>query len=129
MQAEAQLNEEARVFTRYLVSEEADELTLQLYIKAHTNIKMNLTEKESKRLTFLLKHPGCIDMVDGALAIIASESGIRKKLYVLFAILESNPRYAKYFLPDNKTDLFSIIGSGIVAVWNAAIGLIILPWI
>jgi hypothetical protein len=126
---EALLTKEAKVFTQYLLGEEADQLTISLYIQAQGKLNITLTEKESKRLDFMLRHPFVIGMVDGALALNNSESGIRKKIYVLFSILESNPRYARHFLPSNKVGLLSIILSGIRAICNAITGFILLAWI
>ncbi|HTA83002.1 MAG TPA: hypothetical protein VK783_08715 [Bacteroidia bacterium] len=126
---EALLTEEAKVFTQYLLGEEADQLTISLYIQAQGKLNITLTEKESKRLDFMLRYPSVIGMVDGAMALNNPESGIRKKIYVLFSILESNPRYARHFLPSNEVGLFSIILSGIRAVWNAITGFILLAWI
>jgi hypothetical protein len=126
---EALLTEEAKIFTQYLLGEEADQLTISLYIQAQSKLNISLTEKESKRLDFMLRYPSVIGMVDGALALNNPESGIRKKIYVLFSIIESNPKYARHFLPSNKVGLFSIILSGIRAVWNALTGFILIAWI
>lgn len=126
---EALLTQEAKVFTQYLLGEEADQLTISLYIQAQGKLNITLTEKESKRLDFMIRYPSVVGMVDGALALNNPESGIRKKLYVLFSILESNPRYAGHFLPSTKVGLLSIILSGIRAVWNTLTGFILLTWI
>jgi len=126
---EAQLIKEAKVFTHYLIGEDADNLTINLYTKAHNKLDVHLTEEENKQLDFILRHPGTIGMVDGALALKNPENSLRKKIYILFAILESNPKYTKYFMPTNKTTLFSVIFSGIKAACNALMGFILLPWI
>jgi hypothetical protein len=124
------LTRQAQVFTRYLIGEEADELSIRLYIQAHKKLPITLSAKEEKRLNFLIGNPTFIGMADGALALTNQESGIRKKLYVLFSILESSPAFAKHFLPKtNNTPILSIIGSGIRALWNALTGMILLVWI
>jgi hypothetical protein len=126
---QASLTKEAKAFTHYLLGEQADELTISLYLQAHNKLNIVLTEKENKQLGFILRHPILIGMIDGALALRNPDSGIRKKIYVLFAILEANPKYAKYFLPSGKTTMLSIFASGIRAIWNTLTGLILLPWI
>jgi len=127
----AQLTKEAQVFTKYLIGKEADSLSVDLYVKANNKLNIPLTEKESKRLDFIVRNPSLIGTVDGALALRNPESGIRKKIYIMFAILESNPAYADYFLPkEHKGSYFiSIIGTGIRAAWNALTGFILLAWI
>ncbi|HTB07427.1 MAG TPA: hypothetical protein VK806_10790 [Bacteroidia bacterium] len=77
---ESLLIKEAKVFSRYLIGEEADEQSIQLYLSANTKLNITLTDKEVKRLTFLLNNPSFIGMADGALAITDRESGIRKKI-------------------------------------------------
>ncbi|HSY77009.1 MAG TPA: hypothetical protein VK890_09145 [Bacteroidia bacterium] len=127
---EAQLRREATVFTQYIIGEEADEQSIELYTKSQEKLNIKLTTKETKRLGFMLKHSSIIAMIDGALALHNAESGIRKKIYTMFAILESNPKYAKYFLSkENRNPILQIIGYGIRAVFNTLIGLILLPWI
>lgn len=124
------LIKEALVFTRYLIGEKADEHSIGLYINAHNKLLIDLSPKETKRLKFLLRNPSFIGMADSALALTASESGIRKKLYLMFAILESSPAFSKHFLPkENNSPVLSLIGSGIRASWNALIGFILLLWI
>jgi hypothetical protein len=127
---ESLLIKEAKVFSRYLIGEEADEQSIQLYLSANTKLNITLTDKEVKRLTFLLNNPSFIGMADGALAITDRESGIRKKIYIMFSILESRPAFSSYFLPkESNSPILSLIGSGIRATWNTLIGLILLPWI
>jgi hypothetical protein len=127
---EALLTKEAQTFTRYLIGKEADEQTIQLYISAHKKLDIGITEKEARRIKFLLGTPSFIGMADSALALSNSESGIRKKIYILFSILESRPEFAKYFLPkEQKMPVLSIIGSGVRASWNALWGTILLIWI
>ena len=127
---ESLLIKEAKVFTQYLIGEEADEKSIQLYIQANKKLDIALTEKEAKRLKFLLNNHLFIGMADGALALTDRESGIRKKIYLLFSILESRPAFSSYFLPiENKAPILFIMGSGIRATWNTLIGLILLPWI
>lgn len=127
---ESLLSKEAKVFSRYLIGQEADEQSVQLYINANKTLNITLIDKEVKRLTFLLNNLSFIGMADGALAITDSESGIRKKIYVMFAILESRPIFSSYFLPkENNSPILSLIGSGIRATWNTLIGLILLLWI
>jgi hypothetical protein len=127
---ESLLIKEAKIFSRYLIGEEADEKSVQLYISANEKLSITLTEKEAKRLTVLLDNPSLLGLADGALALTDRESGIRKKIYVMFCILESRPAFSSYFLPiENKAPILSIMGYGIRATWNTLIGLILLSWI
>jgi len=126
-----QLTKEAQVFTKYLVGKEVDSLSVELYIKANEKLNISLTDEENKRLRFMLRNPIMIGMVDGALSLRNPNSGIRKKIYLMLAILESHFAYADYFLPQERKGsyIFSIIGTGIRAVWNAITGSILLLFV
>jgi len=126
---ESTLTKEARVFTRYLIGKEPGGLPVQLYIKALQKLDIPISPRDQGKLNFLLRFPFFMGMIDGALAMINPEHPIRKKLYVMFAILESDPIYTQCFLPKAGTSLFAILWTGIRAVFNTLLGFILLPWI
>ncbi len=127
---EAQLTREAIAFTRYLISEDVDAQSIELYSKAQQKLNITLSENEDQRLNFMLNHAFIIGMIDGALALQSPQSGIRKKIYIMLAILESDPNYAKHFLPqEQRSPFLQLIGLGIKAAFNTLTGLILLPWI
>lgn len=123
------LTHEAKIFTRYLIGEEANARAIGLYISANQTLDVKLNAKEQKRLNYLLKHPGSIGMVDGALAFINPKSAVRMKIYVMFAVLESCPEYHHHFLPKPGSELAFVMITGAGAISEAMLGLFILPWI
>lgn len=133
MQAANELlwKKEASVFSRYLIGEEPDELSVALYIKAQQKFAIPMSPKDAEKLQFTLNHPFYLGMIDGALGIINPEHPIRRKLYIMFSILESNPIFHKEFLPQERKGsyLFIIMWTGTRAVCNTLFGFILLPWI
>ncbi len=96
-----ELQHEAIVFARYLGAKEISPSLALRYCKAVETLQLALTEKEtallkrSTRFTFLLP------FVDGGLVLISPKHGIRKRLLVMFALMETDTSYADMFLTKN----------------------------
>ena len=122
---------EAEVFSHYLIGKNASEQCVHLYMQAQQKLSIPITPREQKKLTFILRFPFFMSWIDGALAIVNPEHPIRKKLYVMFSILESSPDFHNSFLPQQRSGsyLFKIFWVGTRAVFNTLFGFILLPWI
>jgi len=66
-------------------------------------------------------------MIDSGLALIKPHSEVRRRLYLMFAILESTPEYWKYFIPVRRSGwyIITIIGVGLRSVLRAIFGVIL----
>jgi len=126
---ESTLTKEAMVFSLYFIGKEPGELSVQLYIKASQKLAIPMSPRDKRKLNFILRFPFFMGMIDGALAMVNPEHPIRKKLYVMFSVLESDPAFSNYFLPKAGTSLFAILWTGTRAVFNTLFGFILLPWI
>jgi hypothetical protein len=128
---ESSWRKEAIAFSRYIVGEEPDEQSIALYIAAQQKLNIPISPKESNKIRFIVRFPGTMGMIDGALALLNPEHPVRKKLYTMFSILESSPKYHKYFLPQERADSykFYILLVGLRAIFNTISGLFLLPWI
>jgi hypothetical protein len=125
------LKKEAKAFCIYLVGADATEQAIDLYASANNKLDIRLNEREQKRLKFLLRNTVMIPSADAALALIYPQGGIRKKIYVMFSIVESIPAYSRYFLPqtESKGFIFSAFFRIILAGIKVITGLILLLWI
>jgi hypothetical protein len=94
---------EAEVFGRYLLKQSPDAQTKERYAVAMARSVQPITSQDSKLLQFCVAHPGAIGAVDGGLALTQPTSEIRRRLYIMFAVLESSPLYAHYFLPQKRS--------------------------
>jgi len=83
------------------------------------------TEKLT-RIAF--KHTWLIPFFDGALVFLHPHADLRRRIYVMFAILESTPEYSDGFLPAKTSfgDFVGLIGTGFRAVFRAAVGIVII---
>ncbi len=125
------LKEEAKFFCKYIMGEEANEQTIQLYIAANTKLKIEVTPRERRQINHLIDNPGLLPWVDSALAISYPKGGIRRKLFVMFSITESIPAFSSGFLPQARTKkyIYSAVSRLLIALCRIPVGLVILTWI
>jgi len=118
---------EAIIFTKYLIGERADKKTKELYIRALDNSPTILDKNDTAILSFLTKHPSTLGFLDAGLAVIKPHSEVRRRLYLIFAILESTPLYWKYFIPIQRRPiyLFIVIAVGIRSIYRLLVGSIL----
>jgi hypothetical protein len=119
------LEQEARLFTRYLIHRDVDPQAIRLYRAAMADSKPDKADK--KLLDFMVSHPWSIGLIDAGLVFHNSASEARRRLYVMFAILEASPEYYDLFLPAKRSSLyiFVIFYASIRAVIKAAVGLLL----
>lgn len=119
---------EAQLFAKYLGAKIDDEILLQKYIDVIEKLKINLTEKEQKILYYLVKMPFLLPFADAAWALVSPKNGIRKRILIMSALIETQPQYLLQFL--NQKDLsFSIIRlvfRGSLAVVRAIFGVFLI---
>jgi hypothetical protein len=102
------LAEECSKLTRYLIGKEPTAQVYLLFEKAHHHIAFEFAEKEKKLWNRCMRNSFLLYCVDAALATNKRASAIRKKIFVLLAILESVPDYHQHFLPAKRSPLYFI---------------------
>jgi hypothetical protein len=90
---------EARVFTRYITGRDA----VDSVIRRYNDLTRGFSADPVVR--FLLKNPFWISSVDAWHAMFRRKSLLRKKLFYLFCILETEPAYADLFLSPKRSSL------------------------
>lgn len=118
------LEKEARLFTRYLIHRDANPQAIRLYKATMSNSKPDNTDK--KLLNFMVSHPSSIGFIDAGLVFHNSSSEARRRLYVMFAILEASSEYYDFFLPKKRSPFYILVifYSGVRAIIKAGLGLI-----
>ncbi len=119
---------EAKIFGKFLLGKNVNEYCISLYADAMEKLQFNPDEKDIKIEKFIEKHPIFLPLVDGGLALVKSNSVVRKKTFTMLAILETIPEYSDKFLPKNFSFwyLFKIAGSGIRGVFRGIFGMILI---
>ncbi len=121
------LEKEARLFARYLLDCDPPREMVDRYISANRHLGLNVVTAENEHISnFSLSHPWSIPFLDAATGFLQPEAALRKKIYIMAAVLEASPRYAKDFLPDNLSPLLlfvRLITNGLTAGIKILVGL------
>ena len=122
---------EASILAEYLLGKASTEQETLLYNNAMEELHIFLTEEEQKIWDYMMNNHWSIPTIDGALALTEPNGTIRRKIFIMLAILEASPADNERFLPRrfNPLYIFKILFSGIRAVIRAIIGLILLKFI
>jgi hypothetical protein len=119
---------EAIVLAKYLgVKEVLPSLELR-YVDAIEKLEMRLTVKEQELLARLINSAFLLPFIDGGLALIQPQNGIRKRLLIMSALMETETDYAHLFLT-KKNQSFALIRflyRGGIAVFKGLIGVCVL---
>lgn len=91
---------EANCFTRYLVGRSASEAICARYVEAQHTLDLDQPGSpfDHRLLKAASAHPMICAWLDTAAALLAKDSMMRKRLFVLAALLETQPEYADHFL-------------------------------
>jgi len=83
---------------------------------------------EERLVDFAFSHPVALPYLDAGLVFLRPESELRRRIYVMFSVLESSREYADLFLPQRITPvrLIGIFLVGIRAVFRAIIGIVLI---
>jgi hypothetical protein len=122
------LEQEAKIFGKYLLGEEISEAAICLYVDAHKTNPFELDEKETRLLERIYLHPGLTGLIDGGLAIQKKDSTIRKKIFFMLAILETFPEYTRHYLfpvPASAKNLWEFFIFGARGVLRMIIGYLV----
>lgn len=96
------LRREAGILARYLIRRVPDEPAVTLYVNAIKARSHAMSERERRRLVFIRRHPWALGFVDAGLTLVDSAAELRRRIYIMFSILESSPRYHDRFLPRGR---------------------------
>jgi hypothetical protein len=121
------LEEEAAALGRHLAGREIDDESVRRYADAIRRGVAPMDAREGRLLRRVVRRPWMLGFIDAGLALWNRRGPLRRRLVVMFAILESSPRYCDLFLP-RPTSTRVAIGvawAAIRAVTRAAVGAIL----
>jgi hypothetical protein len=131
---EALLEEECRVFTRYLLGSVPHDYVLGKYVEAHkvTTAFVSKTRFDSFLMRTAVRHPLLVKLADSYSRIAAPRSVLRKKLVLLLAILETSSLSSRMIdtevVSGKATLVLRLVGRGAASVASLALGsLVFLP--
>jgi nucleoside-diphosphate-sugar epimerase len=104
---------EASFITRYILGVPCNQELKVRYAQAIERLKIELDLEERRLWRMVDRYPSLLRIIDGGLAFLKPHGGIRRKIYMMLAILEASPEYADEFLPKKCTRLHLL---GLMAV-------------
>ncbi|MGZ4048082.1 MAG: hypothetical protein ACXVPU_12025 [Bacteroidia bacterium] len=118
---------EAEQITNYLLSVPVQENEKNNYADAMQKLNIQFSEYENALWESMLKSKWRMASIDAGLALKEPNNNVRRKLFIMLAILEASPNYTSYFLSEKYSFfyMFKLISVGIRAVWRAMIGILI----
>jgi hypothetical protein len=96
------LIEEANRIGLYLLGRWPSPQEAERYLRAHQMLDLQLDGYEASLLRLALSNRLLSGMVDGGLAVIRPTSAIRRKFFVMLAILEASPQSSRWFLHEES---------------------------
>jgi hypothetical protein len=127
LEPQASLEQQAALFSRYLIGQTPSATVVSRYVQA-VQRGAAISAAERRLIAFACRHPWSIGCLDAGLVLVNPHVEFRRRLYVMFAILEATPEHSDYFLPRQRSPLY-LLWLGVVglrAVARAIIGLILL---
>jgi hypothetical protein len=120
------LKKEAKQFARYLVGQEPDRQIISRYVTAMQHNAPAVSAGDVALLQFVRRHPWSLGAIEAGLALRRPYSEVRRRLYVLLAILESSPHHTTDFLPQDRSPFYVVVIAlvGVRAVCKAAFGIV-----
>jgi hypothetical protein len=121
------LEKESRLFTRYLLDSEPSQNMIDRYVSANRALVTETGISAGRKVVeYAVTHPWSIPYLDAAAGVLQPDSLLRKKIYIMAAVLEASPRFVSQFLPKSLTavGLFAVlIVNGLVAGIKMIIGI------
>ena len=103
------LEQEASVLSMYLIKKSPTSQVVELYAHAIQILNLSITNREKKVWEFVLKYPWFVSYLDAGLAVNFPNSNLRRRILVLFSILETQAEYHSIFLPVRRPALYILV--------------------
>lgn len=127
------LHREACLFACYLIGRRPPRELQGRYARAIRRLAPRPTgPADAVVLAFARQHPWSLPLLDAALALVRGDALLRRRIFVMAAVMEASPRYAVRFLPEDQglvRLVARLAGWGLMAGIRAALGLPLLKWV
>ena len=126
------LEREARRIGRYLVGGDLPQELVERYQAANLALFPETpSETDGAILEFVRRHPWSLPPLESALGLIRPDALLRRKLVVMTAILETEPRFAGDFealAPGRAGAVVRLMGLGLSSAAKVAAGILLYPF-
>ena len=99
---------EAQILSRYLVGRECSTEMANRYAEAVIKLSAGHSASEQTTWQSMLTNSYYLKMVDSGLAISNPQSALRKRIFIMLAILEASPDFTESFLPQERSVFYLV---------------------
>ena len=117
--------QEALLLANYLLRTTPSKQIIKLY---STTVKNEAADTDKRLIAFSFGHPRLLKAIDGGLALLSPNHELRRRIFIMFALLEASPKHTEYFLPIDRSPLYIIKISlrGVGSLCYAILGILII---
>lgn len=121
---ERALEAEAELFGLYLLGRPIHARARAMYLEAMEAAPHTLSHRDQAVMRFAARHPRTLGLLDAGLALLRPNDELRRRLFIMFSILETSPLYADVFLPKHHGiwHLGEVIYNGVKGVFKVLFG-------
>jgi hypothetical protein len=118
---------EADRLSRYLIGKSCDEKDARDYFEALRFHDSGLTPSQQQLWDMMMRSGTLLRIADGGLALTAPSSPVRKRIFIMFSILETSPQFTDCFLPVDRprTHILSVGFRAARAVLAGMVGVVL----
>ena len=118
---------EAAILGRYLISETPHKDALTLYQKALAANPGQADKRDEQLLAFIHRHPRSLSLIDAGLSLVHPDSEVRRRIHLMFSILESVPAHCRHFMSVDRPPayLFVLLYVGITGALKTLAGTVL----
>jgi hypothetical protein len=123
------LRDECILITRHLIDTDPSVDLIERFVAANRVLFHDNYPASDLELRLVHRNPRVLPFVDAAAALLNRDSIVRKKIYLMSAILEASPVHADFFLkqPDPPLKLLmTLAGLAVKSLLKTAVGIPIL---
>lgn len=115
---------EAKIIGRYLIGITPSSFACELYASNINNLHFCVEPLDLQLWKFILKHPFFIGFIDAGLFFVNKDSSIRKRIFVMLAVLNTIPQYYSFFSTSHHHlfYFFKVMLVGFRSIYRGVIG-------
>ena len=118
---------EAKIIGRYLLGKEINNQPIALYKTAIEKHNFQPGPKDHGLESFAFRYPVFFGFIDGGMALVNKQSLLRKKIFLMLAILETIPEHSDMYLSKERSfvEFIKMILAGVRGLVRGVFGLIL----
>lgn len=107
---------EEEIIVRYLVGKQATPRVVASYRYALQNIAVDFSNEQQRLWNLCMKRPWLIPHVDAWLGFRQPDHPVRKKIFIMLGVLETQPDYSEFFLPSRHSFIY-LLNICVASIW------------